>query len=308
MKILLVTPAHPHLTLWQPQNLWRRALINLGHSVNIFRLTDNKWLNRFKLHRLINSWEPQQIFFSAGKDIILPIKHTVFFSGVPYRMLSRSETVTGLQAKLVVANDPAHAKSWLKRGAKQAICLPISAIDPKLHRPTPPLPRYQADVVFIGGLSLERQKLFQKLMKSKINLKLYGTLPDGFLAPSLKSIYAGPVWGKTITQIYSSCSIALNPVPPHMPTGGNLRTFEIPACGAFQLASRTNPNWFVSSREIVIYQHAPDLIAKIDYYLHHPQARRKIAQAGYKRVHHDHTYKKRFKLLLQLLAALPPHS
>lgn len=309
MKILLVTPVKL-VHSWQPHSLWRNAIISLGHKVKVSPLSHRflKPLTTWHLSQTISTWRPDHVFFSAGQDAIWPIRNTIFFSGVPFAMLSRHEQMTGLSAKLVITNDPAHAKSWLKRGAKKAICLPISAADPKLHHPVTPVKKYTTDVVFIGGLSLERQKLFQKLISAHINLKLYGILPDGFLAPSLKPIFCGPVWGQTLAKIYSSATIALNPVPSHMPTGGNLRTFEIPACGSFQLASRTDPKWFVANREIVIYQHATDLIAKIDYYLHHSSQRRKIAQAGYRRVHHDHTYKKRFKLLFQLLAALPPHS
>lgn len=288
MEILLVTPSHPYLKLWQPQNLWRRALIRLGHKVKLLRF--HQW-NRFWLRRLISTRQQDEVFFSAGRDIVFPLKHTVFFSGVPFSMLSHSEQATGLQAKLVVTNDPTHAQDWLKHGAASAVCLPISAIDPKLHHPVAPLPGYQADVVFIGGLSLERQQLFHQLAQAKINLRLYGTLPENFLSPQLKNLYRGPAWGKAIPRIYSSCRIALNPLPSHLPHGFNLRAFEIPACGAFPLTYRPDSR-------------AADLLAKIDYYLHHPRARRKIAQAGYNRVHHDHTYQKRFKTLLQLLQGL----
>ncbi len=292
MEILLVTPSHPYLKLWQPQNLWRRALVQLGHKVKFFRFN---WFNRFWLQRLIKASRPDEIFFSAGRDIVFPLKHTVFFSGVPFSMLSYSEKVTGLQAKLVVTNDPTHAQDWLKRGAASAVCLPISAIDPKLHHPIAPLPGYQADVVFIGGLSLERQRLFHKLVAANINLRLYGSLPDNFFSPQLKNLYRGPAWGKAIPRIYSGCQVALNPLPPHLPHGFNLRAFEIPACGAFPLTYH--------------FQFRPaDLITKINYYLHHPALRRKIAQVKYRRVHRDHTYQKRFKLLFRLLGALPPHS
>ena len=292
MKILLVTPTHPHLILWQPQNLWRRALVKLSHKVKLFYLPRHglKLFTTWQLHRLIRLWRPDEIFFSAGKDAVYPIKDTIFFTGVPRSILSRDEQIIGDSSKLVITNDPAHVRDWPK-----AICLPISAIDPQLHRPYPPLPQYQADVVFVGGLLLERQQLFIKLLASGINLRLYGTLPDNFLSPSLKSLYHGPVWGKAVTQIYSNCKIALNPFPLHLPCGYNLRSFEIPGCGAFQLAFKTS-------------QSASAIIASINYYLSHDAVRQKIAQVDYVKTHHDHTYKKRFKLLFQLLTALPPNS
>ena len=190
MNILLVIPTHPYLRIWQPQNFWRRALIKLGHRVHVFRLPLHpfKLLTTWQLNRTINKLKPNEIFFSAGKDAVYPIKQTIFFTGVPRSMLSRDEQIIGDSSKLVVTNDPVHIRDWPK-----AICLPISAIDSKLHRPYPPLPQYQADVVFVGGLLLKRQQLFIKLLASGINLKLYGALPDNFLSPSLKSFYRGSI-------------------------------------------------------------------------------------------------------------------
>ena len=312
MKIILAAPVHPRLPhklplpVWQPHNFWRRALLSLGHRVKIFRLTDSphlKLIKTWQLKQLINSWQPDEIFFSAGKDAVYPLKDTVFLSGVPFSILSHNEQQIGLSAKLIVTNDPTHAQDWLNHGAHRTVCLPISAIDPQLHRPTAPIKKYQADVVFIGGLLLERQQLFLKLLKAGINLKLFGILSENFLSPKLKKIYFGPAWGKTVSQIYSSAKIILNPLPAHMPIGGNLRTFEIPGCGAFQLASRTHPNWFTNGKNIVIYQNPTDLIKKITYYLAHDSARRRIAHAGYLRTHKDHTYLKRFHQLLKLLHA-----
>lgn len=299
MKILLITPVKLHT--WLPQHLWRKAIIKLGHKVKVFPLSSRflKPLTSWRLAQAISAWQPDEVFFSAGKDAVWPIKNTIFFSGVPFSMLSQHEQAIGLQAKLVITNDPVHAQAWLEKGARQAICLPISAADPSLHFPTRPVKKYQADVVFIGGLSPDRQQLFLKLLTAGVSLKLFGTIPEGFLSPQLQPIYFGPVWGKAVSQIYSSCKIALNPLPSHMPTGGNLRTFEIPACGTLQLASRTNPAWFKLDQEIVIYSHFKDLTAKINYYLNHPRQRQKIAQAGYRRTYHEHTYQKHFALLFK---------
>jgi hypothetical protein len=292
MKILLVIPSHPHLRVWQPQNFWRRALVKLGHKVKLFYLPRHglKLFTTWQLNRTINKLKPNEIFFSAGKDAVYPIKQTIFFTGVSRSMLSRDEQIIGDSSKLVVTNDPAHIRDWPK-----AICLPISAIDPDFHKRLKPVAKYTNDVCFIGGLLLKRQRLFIKLLASGINLKLYGTLPDNFLSPSLKSFYRGPVWGKAVAQIYSSCKIALNPFPSHLPHGYNLRSFEIPGCGAFQLAFKTN-------------QSASAIIASINYYLGHDAVRQKIAESDYVSTRRDHTYTKRFARLLRLLAPVPAHS
>lgn len=300
MKILLVTPVHPRLPqtqplpLWQPQNFWRRALVREGHVVKVFLLVHPrlKLVNSFRLNQLIHSWQPQEIFFSAGADTVLPINQTVFFTGVPLNWLSRDEQQTALKSKLVVTND--------SHNAPQAICLPISAIDDRLHRPVKPVPKYLSDVCFIGGLLPQRQKLFKQLLNQGFSLRLYGHLPGKtVLDPQLKSVYDGEVWGKDLVKVYSSAKIALNLVPSHLPSGGNLRTFEIAGCRAFQLTSQINPDWFAPGQEVVIYHHPQDLVQKIRYYLSHPLIRHRIANAGYNRAHHDHTYQQRFALLIK---------
>lgn len=86
-----------------------------------------------------------------------------------------------------------------------------------------------------------------------------------------------------------------------MLTGGNLRTFEIPACGGFQIIDRFDPRWFRIDKEIIAFKNLTDLRMKIDYYLSHPKARQRIAHASLKRVCKDHVYVQRFKTLISLL-------
>lgn len=53
-------------------------------------------------------------------------------------------------------------------------------------------------------------------------------------------------------------------------------------------------NYFVPQKEIVVYYGIEDLVSKANYYLKHENERKRIVQAGYKRVLQDHTYQKRF--------------
>jgi spore maturation protein CgeB len=103
-----------------------------------------------------------------------------------------------------------------------------------------------------------------------------------------------------MVKVFNASKIVLNFLPPHMPKGGNLRTFEIPGSGAFQLASRCPSAWFKPGREIALFSSLADLRHKISYYLQHTRQRQAIAHRGYLRTHRDHTYRHRFSTLLNL--------
>ncbi len=76
------------------------------------------------------------------------------------------------------------------------------------------------------------------------------------------------------------------------------RVFEVPACGGFLLTGKMDDNiteYYVSDKEIVVFDNISDMVEKCRYYLEYETERDKIAKAGYERTLKDHTYEKRFK-------------
>jgi spore maturation protein CgeB len=63
------------------------------------------------------------------------------------------------------------------------------------------------------------------------------------------------------------------------------RTFQIPATGAFMLHERTKEllEYFREGVECGCFETADELVEKITYYLEHPEERRAVAVAGYRR-------------------------
>ncbi|MDM5356499.1 glycosyltransferase [Peribacillus sp. ACCC06369] len=83
----------------------------------------------------------------------------------------------------------------------------------------------------------------------------------------------------------------------------NPRTFEISACGAFQLSDirQELPRYYEIGKEIETYTSPSELTEKIDYYLNHDEERNTIAQSGYIQTLKSHTYAKRLATLLKLI-------
>ena len=198
----------------------------------------------------------------------------------------------------IIVNDQIHKKHWEKLGANKVICLPYTAFNPDYYC------RYrnrqfQYQLCFVGTLSLDRLKILKQLLIFKP--AIFGYLPKSIqLDDNLKPFYCGEAWGKQVVKIYNQSKIILNFVPEHMPVGGNNRTFEIPGCGGFQLASRCPTQWFQPGKEIEIFSSISELKSKIKYYLEHDYQRQQIAQAGYLKAGKHHTYRHRFRKILAL--------
>jgi spore maturation protein CgeB len=74
---------------------------------------------------------------------------------------------------------------------------------------------------------------------------------------------------------------------PSAPKGDVItaRTFEIPGAGGFMLHERTEEalQYFQEGKECAFYSDPDELVAKIAYYLKHPEEREAIAAAGRQR-------------------------
>jgi spore maturation protein CgeB len=87
----------------------------------------------------------------------------------------------------------------------------------------------------------------------------------------------------------------------------NNRTFDVAACGSFQLIQFKEdlPNHFIENEEIVSFNNNQELAQKIDYYLKSEEERRWIADNARKRVLKDHTFEQRLENMLELIKNSP---
>lgn len=160
----------------------------------------------------------------------------------------------------------------------------------------PPLPsamcRYP--VSFVGTSNGSRVKWIEALRARGIEVACFG-----YGWPS------GPVEAGEIARIIRESVVSLNFANSRGENQIKARTFEVPGAGGFLLteSARSLEKFYAVGHEIAIYDGLDDLIAKIVYYLSHPQERDAIARAGFERTVRAHTYEHRLAELLDFTVA-----
>lgn len=141
----------------------------------------------------------------------------------------------------------------------------------------------------------ERRSFVDKLRRKGINITTFGQgWKDG-----------DRISQADLIKIYNQNKISLNfsLTSQGHKTQIKTRDFEIPACGGLLLTQDTKEiaEYFVPRKEIITYKDTNDVAEKLKYYLEHDEERKNIAQAGYRRTLHDHTYEKRFNEIFYFL-------
>jgi spore maturation protein CgeB len=195
-----------------------------------------------------------------------------------------------------------------RAGCPNVVYVPF-AYEPRLHFPERPstseeVSRFSSDVVFIGGADNDRLSMMHMVaeaVKKPWRFCLFG----GFWNRDwrMRKYYRGFALGREYRLAVSGAKINLGLVRHSNRDGHAMRTFEIPACGAFMLAERTEEHmeFFIENKEAAYFGSDEELLEKIDYYLAHDTERQRIAQAGYERVTSGkHTYRDRVQQILEL--------
>ncbi|MGE0039809.1 MAG: glycosyltransferase [Vicinamibacterales bacterium] len=199
-------------------------------------------------------------------------------------------------------------------GAPRPGYLPM-ACDPGVHAPVAlseaDRRTYGSDVSFAGAPYLNRRRMLVGL--ADLDFRIWG---DGWNEPALAHLVAGG--GRRfdvaeMVKIFGASAINLNlhsanhvsgldPEPDFV----NPRTFEIAACGAFQLVDRRDPlPALFAADEMVAFGSMAELRAQIARYLADPAERQAVAGRARARVLAEHTYEHRVRRILR--DALPSH-
>ena len=197
-------------------------------------------------------------------------------------------------------------------GCDKVLYLPLAAA-PQFHRPLDLTPverrQFGSDVSFLGAGYPNRRRAFLQLLH--FDLKIWGTEWEGEPALADRVQRAGArIAPEEAVKIFNATAVNLNlhssiRADELVPKGDfvNPRTFELAACGAFQLVDqRELMDELFSPGELETFVNLDELKEKIGYYLAHPDARAAMAAQARERVLKDHTYERRMDTLLAYIA------
>lgn len=257
---------------------------------------------------------PDAVLLQGNNRVILPetlaaIKaeigcRLVFMNGdSPVVFASAAERAAAPLYDLAIVNDFYHGIQWLELGARRMEVLPISGCDPEYHRQYEVDDVFHCDLGFVGTLLPPR--LYSQRVEALAKVHDLGLAVWSIHAvpPPLDRCYRGPALGLRMIHAICGSTIQINPNSNFMRFGGNMRLFEAAACGVFQLTNETPGvrTWLTPGEHLVTYRDLDELRRLAEYYLHHPDERRQIAQAGQAHAYTHHTYRHRAETLVTLI-------
>ena len=103
-----------------------------------------------------------------------------------------------------------------------------------------------------------------------------------------------------LTRIYNGARVHIDINRIYQRDIITMRVFDVLACGGFLLAEHSPglEKCFVLGKEIETWRTQAELVAKARHYLAHPEAARRIAEAGRERVLRDHQFDDRVRTML----------
>ncbi len=209
------------------------------------------------------------------------------------------------------------ARRISERRPTRAVHVPWGFNPTWFDKPARPLAP-EIDVVFIGKYKVEEHdaKAFREDGRSRDDVlvrvaqwcerhgRTFRVFGHGWERHPRLARYAGGLLSHAdMLRVLHSSRIVLNPgwsADPSDPTPqSKLRHFEVPGAGAFQLTN-TNPeleSCFTPDREMACFDDAPHLESQLQRYLTDDRARQRIADAGHRRAHAEHTLQHRVRTL-----------
>jgi spore maturation protein CgeB len=317
MKILCVWAVN-YISISYEQMHYYEALKDLGHDVKFLPLdesTDGRFLD------IIGIWKPDIAIFKLyrNKMSLNSIDHvtkntdvvTVTINGDDEKYFDIDKPWDSLHISphfdYVVTQCKDAVEAYKRFGFKNVIFSQYGCNHKYCKKMKV---KKDIDVSFLGTRKWSRVELLNYLARRKVRIKVYGM---GWQTEDDNARILNPedyVWVMNKTKINLNTQVDItNNGEGDVLTGKKTmqikgRDFEVPMIGGFLLTDYNEnfKEFFEFGKEVETYKDKAECLSKIRYYLKHEDKREKIAQAGYKRAHKDHTYVKRFRNILKQIA------
>lgn len=200
-------------------------------------------------------------------------------------------------------------------GAKRVVFVHFG-YDPHTHRPVTVTPddkvAFGGDVGFIGSYEKERADSLVYLAEKGIPVRVWGGGWGGLRGhhPNLL-VEQRPLYGDEYAKGICATRINLGFLRKINRDLQTSRTFEIPACGGFMLAERTEEHLrlFEEDKEAAYFSSNEELLGKVRYYLKHEEERKVIAFAGRQRcLNSGYSHHERLEYMLSIVFNEAPQS
>jgi spore maturation protein CgeB len=179
------------------------------------------------------------------------------------------------------------------------------ACNPRWHRPLA-APGTEPYLVIAGNMYPSRLLLLERLLASRIPLRLYGArFPRWVGQTPLREVHAGrTILGEEKARIFRSAAAVLNTMHPAEIYGVNSRLFEAAGCGAAVITEfrPTLPDLFAIGDEVLAFHDFDELVDQATRLVSEEGLSAKIGDAAALRAHASHTYEKRLPVILEKLS------
>ncbi|MBI3294809.1 MAG: glycosyltransferase [Deltaproteobacteria bacterium] len=199
-----------------------------------------------------------------------------------------------------------NVERYKKIGQSRGFYVP-SAFEPMVHHPVRDVDSRLlgkvVDVSFIGTYDCSRDPIFEKLGWE--HLHIWGDFwrKSPHFGKHANRISPEAVFYFEFADIISHSRINLGLLREEAEDRHTQRTFEIPACGGFQVAPRNEEiaSYFKDGEEIALFGSVEEMCDKVRFFLKNESVRQKIAKAGFERcLNGHHTYMDRVSQMLEI--------
>lgn len=168
--------------------------------------------------------------------------------------------------------------------------------------------RFGGPVGFVGTFEKDRAASVHKLARNEVSIRIWG---NGWGRERLRysnlNIMGRAIYGDDYATALCAFDINLCFLRKINRDLQTTRSIEIPACGAFMLAERTDEHLslFEEGKEAEFFETDEELLDKVRYYLRHVDQRKRIADAGRERcIKSGYSYHDRIKDMMHHIKCL----
>ena len=201
---------------------------------------------------------------------------------------------------LFLTNAPSCIPKYEELGARAAL-LPIGTNEDFFH-PVPPEPSRECEVLVLGRAHPDRVEPVNALLE-QFDTHLYGEEWEQYGLSS-----RGLIYGDDVLSALNSAKLT---VVFFLTRGGHalvkVGLLDFAAAGALVVTNRFADveRYFEYGKEIIGFESTGDLLSKVRYNLDHPDEAAAIRHAGRERVLREHTWRRTWPRILQMLNTLP---